>query len=210
MSTRTRRRATATATATRAELSTAARYPITGHWAGPKAYIGIAVDAAGDWAVYDSNAGTRPPDYWNGKEWLPLTPQSAPVAHRWNRSDAEAWARHYAQQAGVIYQKAETAERRAFLHWLAGHGELAIQEVKDMLDDLHATRQPVASVQPLAPETVPRATAEPDTGPEEASEPIDDTVQIPTVDGEPTAAYDLPPEPDDEPTELLPQIPQTT
>jgi hypothetical protein len=206
MTTKAARRAQAAeARADLANLATSIRYPVEGHWAGPRKYIGIAADAAGDWVVYDSNAGYRAPDYWNGTTWEPLTPEAGRGgAHCWTREQAEEWGRHFAFEAGRVYRRAVTSERGEFLAWLAGDAELAIDQVKALLDRLRVARAPVAKVEPIKPTPA----KEPDCGPSTVQLPAqrvfgpDETAQYPAAaipaDMPRSSLPPLPPEPPDE------------
>jgi hypothetical protein len=213
MSTKAARR-NRTATKAQPDTTTSARYLIPGHWAGERAFIGTAVDTVGDWVVYDSNAGTRPPDYWNGVEWLPLTPQSARAgAHCWSKEEAERLARHYAAGAGEISAKAVTPERAEFLHWLQTGNPGGAPAAQAMLGRLRAARQPIASVLPRRPaedvpaddvpaRTLPRAVDGADDG------PVTERLPAARVIGpEETAPYPLAVVPDGIRSEDIPPMP---
>lgn len=116
----------------RVELSTSARYPIEGHAAGARAFIATRCNEIGDWAVIDSNAGWRRPDFWDGTEWRPLTEQ-APAAevYCWTQQEAHDLAEHYAAVASTTHRHYVSVSRPEFVAWLTGEVEHYIAAVRE-------------------------------------------------------------------------------
>lgn len=121
------------ATRARAELSTSARHPIVDHAAGAQAFIATRCNEIGDWAVIDSNAGWRCPDFWDGTSWRELT-QAVPQSevYVWTQQEAHDLAVHYAKAAAEAHRHYVSLSRPEFVAWLTGEAEQYIAAVREL------------------------------------------------------------------------------
>lgn len=114
----------------RIALATSTRHQIEGHAAGAQAFIATRCNAIGDWAVIDSNAGWRCPDFWDGTCWRPLT-NEVPQAEMycWNAQEAHDLAAGFAMIAAERHQHYVSVSRPEFVAWLNGEAQYVPAEM---------------------------------------------------------------------------------
>lgn len=105
-------------------LATSTRHPVEGHSSGAQAFIATRRNDIGDWAVIDSNAGWRCPDFWDGTAWRELK-QSVPQSevYCWTQQEAHDLAEHYAKVAAETHRHYVSLSRPEFVAWLTGKAE---------------------------------------------------------------------------------------
>lgn len=81
------------------------RFPVSGHVDGAAAYV--AMHRFGNtWAVIDSNAGHRPPSWFDGRHWHDMKPgQPRNAMYRFTRERAKELAERFAAEAAERHHR---------------------------------------------------------------------------------------------------------